>query len=195
MKRILTSILFLLTIFLFQKCSIGTNTLEGKVVRILDGDTIELLVDKTPHRIRFYAIDTPEKNQAFGNNAREFTAEHSFQKDVKVIVRDKDRYGRIVGEVILPDGRNLNHELLKAGLAWWYRDYSDDPKLLEMELKAREQKIGLWKDKNPVAPWDFRKNQRNRRKNRKEKDKSFLEFSAGKDFACLNLSTKNEFVL
>ena len=57
-----------------------------------------------PQRVRLWGIDCPESHQAFG-------------REVKAVVRDTDRYGRTVGEVILPDGRSLNHELVRAGLA------------------------------------------------------------------------------
>jgi endonuclease YncB( thermonuclease family) len=79
-----------------------------------------------------------------------------FGKDVTVRVKDRDAYGRLVGEVILPDGRDLNRELVSAGLAWWYRQYSHDQSLGELEREAREAKRGLWLDPNPIPPWEFR---------------------------------------
>jgi len=76
-----------------------------------------------------------------------------YKKDVKVQVMDTDRYGRTVGTVILPDGTNLNHELVKAGLAWWYRRCAPDDKDLErLEKDAKINKIGLWLRKNPIPP-------------------------------------------
>ena len=73
-------------------------------------------------------------------------------------VMDVDRYGRTVGEVILPDGRVLNHELVRAGLAWWYRRYAPDDKTLEqLERGARGANRGLWADPNPVPPWEWRR--------------------------------------
>jgi endonuclease YncB( thermonuclease family) len=60
--------------------------------------------------------------------------------------------------VVLPDGRNLNRELVQAGLAWWYRKYApDDRELEKLEAEARSAKRGLWQDPNPVPPWEFRK--------------------------------------
>lgn len=74
-----------------------------------------------------------------------------------VRVRDIDRYKRTVAEVILPDGRNLNQETVSAGLAWWYRQYSrHDQDLEQLEEEARSAKRGLWADKDPVPPWEFR---------------------------------------
>ncbi len=69
----------------------------------------------------------------------------------------QDRYGRTIGEVMLPDGRVLNHELVKAGFAWWYRKYApDDDALEQLEQEARDAKLGLWVDPHPVPPWEWR---------------------------------------
>ena len=87
----------------------------GKVVGISDGDTISVLREGKAVKVRLYSVDTPEKTQAFGTKARQFTAALVFQKDVTVMVHATDRYGRIVGEVLLPDGRSLSQELVKAG--------------------------------------------------------------------------------
>jgi micrococcal nuclease len=81
-----------------------------------------------------------------------------FGKEVTVPVKTADRYGRIVGVVILPDGKNLNWEFVDAGLAWWYRRYASDDGLLErLEAETREAKRGLWVDKNAIPPWESRR--------------------------------------
>jgi len=78
-----------------------------------------------------------------------------------VQVRDIDRYGRTVGEVVLPDGRSLNRELVRAGLAWWYQHYAPhDQDLERLEQQARAARRDLWADKDPVAPWEWRRAQR-----------------------------------
>lgn len=131
---------------------------SGKVVAVKDGDTIEVLRDGTNAvRVRLSGIDCPEKKQAFGNKAKLFTSRLVFGKTVKVLDKGKDRYGRTLGEVILEDGRSLNHELVRAGLAWWYRQYAKKDKELErLERKARVTKSGLWFDTEPVPPWQWR---------------------------------------
>ncbi len=91
----------------------------GKVVGISDGDTISVLREGKAAKVRVYGVDTPEKAQAFGTRAREFTAALVFQKDVTIVVHATDRYGRLVGEVLLPDGRSRSQELVTAGMAWW----------------------------------------------------------------------------
>jgi len=89
--------------------------------------------------------------------AKRFTADFCFGEVVTVVTFDTDRYGRTVGDVLLRDGRNLNHALVQAGLAWWYRKHSDSPVLERLEKKARKDRIGLWSQANPVPPWEFRK--------------------------------------
>lgn len=77
------------------------------------------------------------------------------------MIRDTDRYGRVVGEVLLPDGRSLNRELVRAGLAWWYRQYAPtDTLLAQLEAEARAAHQGLWSDPAPVPPWAWRKQRR-----------------------------------
>jgi endonuclease YncB( thermonuclease family) len=105
-----------------------------------------------------HGVDTPEKAQAFGTRARQFSSALAFQQTVTVRVHDTDRYGRLVGEVVLPDGRSLNQELVRAGLAWWYRQYApDDTTLAQLEAEARAAKRGLWADATPIPPWEWRK--------------------------------------
>jgi endonuclease YncB( thermonuclease family) len=76
-----------------------------------------------------------------------------------VHVRDLDRYGRTVGDVTLPDGRNLSQEVVHAGYAWWFRQYSADYRLATLEARARSGHLGLWADPNPVPPWEWRRSQ------------------------------------
>ena len=96
---------------------VSADQFTGKVVSISDGDTLSVLREGKAVKVRLYGVDTPEKTQAFGTQARQFTGELVFQQTVTVLVHDTDRYGRLVGEVQLPDGRSLNQELVRAGLA------------------------------------------------------------------------------
>jgi len=129
----------------------------GRVVSVSDGDTITVLHNGKGERIRLHGIDCPEKRQAFGKRAKQFTSTLVFSKTVTVQALDLDRYGRTVGVVLLPDGRSLNHELVRAGLAWWYWRYApDDETLAQLEREARGAKRGLWADPEPVSPWEWR---------------------------------------
>lgn len=111
-----------------------------------------------PEKIRLNGVDCPESGQAFGNRAKQFTGDMVFGKTVTIKGYDKDKYGRTIGDVLLSDGTNLNKELLRHGFAWWYRQYSNDKELEQLEQEARLSKRGLWSDPNPVAPWEWRHN-------------------------------------
>jgi len=125
-------------------------------VGILDGDTIEVMQDGRAVRVRLNGIDRPERKQSFGTRAKQFTSRMAFRKEVQVIEKGKDRYGRTLAEVILPDGRSLNRELVREGYAWWYWKYSDDEDLKRLQGEAREAKRGLWSDPKAIPPWTFR---------------------------------------
>ncbi|WP_165764602.1 thermonuclease family protein [Flavobacterium cyanobacteriorum] len=136
----------------------------GKVIGIKDGDTFEVLYDGQPERVRLAEIDCPEKSQPFGKNARQYASDLCFGKTVTVTSDGKrDRYGRVVGIVTTENGTNVNEQLIKAGLAWHYKDYSDSRELALLEQHARTERVGLWADKNPVAPWEWRKNKRKKK--------------------------------
>lgn len=154
----------LLLFFLLSSTPVLSEVITGRVVSIADGDTITILdSSKTQHKIRLYGIDTPEKGQAFGNAAKQHTASLTANKTAKVTAYDIDRYGRVVGVVIV-DGKNVNQSLIKAGLAWQYRKYCKEDfcrDWLELEKTAEALKVGLWADNDPVPPWDWRKGARN----------------------------------
>ena len=154
-------------------CSIvGTaqaDTLSGRVVAVHDGDTITVLdANRTQHKIRLTGIDAPELGQAFGNPSKQNLSKWVYNRQVIVDWNKRDRYGRTVG-VVLVDGHDVNLEQIRAGLAWWYRQYAkeqtlDDRQLYELaENEARAAKRGLWADPNPVPPWEFRRQGRNAR--------------------------------
>jgi micrococcal nuclease len=132
------------------------SSFTGQVVGVIDGDTIEVLHNGQAERIRLNGIDCPEKHQAFGKKAKQFTSELVYGKEVTVQAHRLDKYGRTIGDVLLEDGTNLNRELVKAGLAWRYLKYSKDESLSVLEGEAREAKRGLWVDAEPIPPWEYR---------------------------------------
>ena len=154
----------LVLVFVLLSPALALDHINGKVVHIADGDTITVLSDKKEYKIRLYGIDTPERGQPFGKKAKEFTADMAGMKKVVVDPMDKDRYGRIVGLVYIDgDGECLNEEILRAGFAWVYRYYCKAKfcnKWLKIEKWAQEKEKGLWRDKNPVPPWDWRRGKR-----------------------------------
>ena len=135
----------------------------GEVVAILDGDTIEVLHNGKAQRVRLHGIDCPEKGQPFGNNAKQATSSLIFAQEVTLQIHGKDKYRRILADVLLADETNVNHLLVKDGWCWWYRKYAADDTTLEtLEADAREAKKGLWDDPSPVPPWEWRKRTRSR---------------------------------
>jgi micrococcal nuclease len=146
--------------FFFALVSISFNDFDGKVVGVIDGDTIDVLQDGKAIRIRLNGIDCPEKNQAFGSKAKKFTSDAVFNKLVLVKVKELDRYGRTIADIYV-DGIWLNKAIIDAGLAWHYKRYSSNEELSKAELTARNHKLGLWQDLNPIPPWEFRRAESN----------------------------------
>jgi micrococcal nuclease len=150
-------------IFLFLlACSAHAETLTGYVVGISDGDTVTVLdASRQQHKIRLAGIDAPEKALAFGDRSKQHLATLVFNKNVSVEWNKQDRYGRTVGKIMV-NGLDANLEQVKAGMGWWYREYAKeqspaDRRLYEQaEQHAKAQRAGLWRDANPMPPWDFR---------------------------------------
>jgi len=154
------------------------DTLTGRVVGIADGDTITVLdADRQQHKIRLGGIDAPEKAQPFGQRSKENLSRMVFGKDVRVEGDKRDRYGRIVGKVWVqpadcptcPMTLDAGQAQLAAGLAWWYRKYAkeqtpEDRARCEFEeQEARARRVGLWREPDPVPPWEWRKGQKAQR--------------------------------
>lgn len=142
--------------------------LVGKVVSVADGDTVTVLdAGKLQHKIRLSGIDAPERAQAFGKRSREYLASMVAGKQVAVETDKTDRFGRSVGKVLL-QGRDVNLAMVASGMAWHYKKYqreqSSSDRLLydSAEQEAREQRAGLWRDPEPMAPWDWRAERRAR---------------------------------
>jgi len=146
----------LFILFVVIASFIQSQTLTGKVIAVTDGDTIVLLVETQQYKIRLNGIDCPEKKQAFGSQAKQFTSERVYGQSVRAVVKDKDRYGRLVCDIYLPNGEKLNEEIVRNGFAWHYKKYSKDKKLAGLEIQARNNRLGLWSDPNPIPPWEYR---------------------------------------
>lgn len=159
-------VLLLTIVLLGLPCQ--ADLISGRVVSVSDGDTITVLDGNTvQHKIRLAGIDAPERTQGFGQRSRESLAELVANQAVIVETNKQDRYGRYVGKVLI-DGQDVNVEQIRRGLAWFYRQYeqelsdSDRQRYDHTETVAKESRRGLWADKRPVAPWDFRAAERRR---------------------------------
>jgi endonuclease YncB( thermonuclease family) len=136
---------------------------KAKVIAIKDGDTIEVLYNGKPLRIRLAHIDCPEKSQSFGKAAKQFTSDMCFGQNVTVINYDGfDRYKRWVAVIVNDKGQTVNKELVAAGLAWHFTKYSSDEEYDKLESVARENKVGLWADQDPTPPWKWRRGNKNK---------------------------------
>lgn len=161
--------LWFVSIFLLSTAATAYD-FTGEVIRVLDGDTLEVLLtagrlpsagalhNGKTQRIRLFGIDCPEKGQPFGDSAKDATSILSFALEVTLQSHGKDKYGRVLADVLLADGTNVNHELVKNGWCRWYQKYApDDTTLEKLETEAREASRGLWIDPESVPPWEWYK--------------------------------------
>ena len=149
---------FAISVFLvIASLVLDAQTLQGKVVRVADGDTITIL-DSTnvQNKVRLNKIDAPEKKQAFGEVSRKHLASMVAGNVVKVEWTKKDKHGRILGDISIGT-TNVNLRMVQDGLAWHFKAFDNTPAYAQAENEARAKKIGLWKDANPIPPWEFRK--------------------------------------
>ena len=143
---------------------------SGRVVGVLDGDSLLVLRDGRQVTVRLHGVDAPEGGQAYGNVARRALSNLAFGKSVDVQVRDVDRYDRLVSRVTV-DGTDVGLEMVRGGFAWHYARYLKDRGYAAAQQEARAERRGLWQDRDPVAPWDWRadpKNARARSRSRRE---------------------------
>ena len=152
-----------LCFLVFLSLTAFADTLTGKVVKITDGDTLYVLdTNYKEHKIRLAGIDAPERKQAYGLASRKHLASIVAGKQVTVEYEKRDRYGRIVGKVLL-DGMDVCLEQVKAGFAWHYKKYQHEQSLEDQRLyadaenKARYERLGLWRENNPNPPWEYRR--------------------------------------
>ena len=128
---------------------------EGRVVEVIDGDSVVVLHEGLRVHVHLAAVDCPELNQPWGKKAKQLTAHLLHGNQVVVWPAYEDSDGQYFAFVFIED-INVNKALLRTGLAWHYRKYSRDPLLTALEMEARAAKKGLWSEPNPVPPWKFR---------------------------------------
>lgn len=131
------------------------------VVGVTDGDTLKVRCGSGEQQtVRLAEVDAPEKRQAFGARAKQALSDHTYKQTISLRVTGKDRYGRLIAHVDLA-GINVNFALVQQGMAWCYEQYlTQVDACLRLQREAEAAGRGLWGDPTPVAPWDFRKIQR-----------------------------------
>jgi endonuclease YncB( thermonuclease family) len=172
MSKFLRSVLLLLSCSLYI-LPLYANSLIGTVIHIHDGDTLQVLSNKKTYKIRLLAIDAPEQDQAYGNEAKKNLSRLTLGKSVTVHWQKRDAYQRIIGQVFVqhPDCKStdckisldINHQQVHNGAAWWYRHYANEQSAADAagyeqaENQARQRRIGLWAQPNPAPPWSWRR--------------------------------------
>ena len=146
--------------------AIHAETLTGRVVGIADGDTLTLLdATKTQHKIRLAGIDSPEKNQPFGQHCKKNLSDLAYDRVATVETSKLDRYGRAIGKVWV-DRQDVNLEQIRRGCGWHYKKYQNEQSPEDRlsynsaEELAKTNRVGLWADQDPVPPWDWRHTRR-----------------------------------
>ncbi|EFL4295920.1 thermonuclease family protein [Escherichia coli] len=157
--------IFALTLLLSG--SVCADQIQGHVIRVLDGNTLEILQARHPVRIRLVNIDAPEKKQPFGRWSMNQLKSLVANTPVTVTYTQTDRYGRIPGRVYTEDGMEVNRWLVQHSAARVYPDFNTDYTLPAYQREARTMKRGLWADKKPVPPWLWRKENKNNNNNYK----------------------------
>lgn len=159
-----------LIILLFITCGfkpknqnrIGDKEIIGKVVHIVDGDTYDLLTaNNQTIRIRLEGIDAPERGMPYYKVSKNYLGQLCMNQQIKFMQTGIDRYKRALGFSYLPNNKEIGEEMIRAGMAWHFKRYNQNPVLSNLEKEARKARLGLWQDKNPTPPWEKRKQQRN----------------------------------
>jgi micrococcal nuclease len=133
---------------------ISAQTYTGIVIRVIDGDTFVFQTDEGSVKVRMFGIDAPEKDQPFGAQSTAFL-ERYLKIPATIKTQGVDQYGRTLG-ILFVDHKNINLEMVRSGNAWHFKKYSKDQTMASAEDSAKIQKLGLWKDPFPMAPWDWR---------------------------------------
>lgn len=148
--------LSLLLLLLFAGLGASAQMVQGKLGYVIDGDSFYMMQDNGRRiRVRISGIDAPENEQHFGKEAKEALTELLKDKQISLTPDGSDRQGRMVAHIQV-EGKNVAQELIRQGYAWHYKKYSQDVQLAQLEKEAQANKLGLWKEASPLAPWKFR---------------------------------------
>lgn len=165
LRSCLAGVLWLFTAWSHCLAAGGHGTpLSGWVIGITDGDTLTVLDQQQPVKVRLAYIDAPEKGQPFNSQAKAYLGRLCAGRWAEVTPIDIDRYHRVVGLVRCAQ-RTANEAMVTQGLAWVYTRYTPTGHpLFGMQQRAREESLGLWQDPLPTPPWEWRRQQRSLRR-------------------------------
>ena len=136
----------------------------ARVVTVHEGDRLTIHHEGRSETLYLKDVDCPELKQPYGKQAKHATAAYVGNRDVVVRALKRDRHGRTTAEILLQDGRNMGHELVKEGLAWSRPDTSHGQSLGDVEELARAERKGLWSEPHPVPPWKWKATKKTSRK-------------------------------
>tara|TARA_Y100001934_G_C12224107_1_gene712152 strand:+ start:223 stop:702 length:480 start_codon:yes stop_codon:yes gene_type:complete len=151
--------LIILSLVLLFPHYVLSEEYEAVVLKVIDGDTIYIKSDNGRKKVRLRHIDAPEIRQSYGKEAKIFLDKQIDGKKIIVNSDYKDRYGRDIGDIFVYNNDEaiyINAKLIKSGHAWVYKSYRKNTYLMNLENFARENMLGLWKDKSAIEPWVFR---------------------------------------
>ncbi len=151
--------LIILSLVLLFPHYVLSEEYEAVVLKVIDGDTIYIKSDNGRKKVRLRHIDAPEIRQSYGKEAKIFLDKQIDGKKIIVNSDYKDRYGRDIGDIFVYNNDEaiyINAKLVKSGHAWVYKSYRKNTYLMNLENFARENMLGLWKDKSAIEPWEFR---------------------------------------
>jgi endonuclease YncB( thermonuclease family) len=134
----------------------GAAEFTGKVIAVLDGDTVLVTHDGKPVKARLAEIDAPEKAQPYGADSQKSLADMVKGKQIKVVSSTVDDYGRLISRVYIGEF-NVNHEQVRRGMAWEYSRYHSNRELVALQREAQEAKRGLWAEDDAIEPSQWRK--------------------------------------
>lgn len=153
MKSIIRIMVFTILVFFF----IQSNAAEfkGWCMKVFEGDTIAVYVNKKMLNVQLAYIDCPDKGQPFFEEATKFTSDLILKKKIDVLIETYAGSEFLVGRVMI-DGEDLSKLIIEAGLAWYYKKHGSDRYLSKAFKKAKKKKKGIWSEKKPIPPWKFR---------------------------------------
>jgi len=134
--------------------------ITAQVVKVIDGDSIKVRgADGKEIEVQIEGTDAPELKQEYGKESMEALKKLLVDSDVRVTWTKKDNFERPLAQVYRGD-KHINSEMIKSGNAWHFKRYNQSQALADLETEAKKEKRGLWKSENPIAPWDYRKENR-----------------------------------
>lgn len=144
----------IISLFLILSSGAFTQSHNGSIIRVIDGDTFAFQTAEGSFVIRMYGIDAPERDQTYSKESADFMKQY-LNKEAIIKASGVDKYGRTLA-VLFIDGQDINLFSIKNGCAWHFKRYSSDQQYADTESYARKNKIGLWKVDNPIPPWEWR---------------------------------------